>query len=173
MKKFILIFTLVFLISGHLAAQLEIGGQVKNTSGESLPGVNILVKGTMQGTVTDMNGNFTISDVPADGILVFSYVGMLSREVNVGNQTQIDVTMEEDFLDMEGVVVIGYGIVKKRDLTGSVASVKTSDIVKAPTRNPLEAIQGMVPGVDITRNSGSAGSGAKYCHSRKQIHSWQ
>jgi TonB-linked SusC/RagA family outer membrane protein len=160
MKKCILIFTLVCLISSNLSAQLEIGGQVKNTSGEPIPGVNILIKGTMQGTVTDINGNFTISDVPANGILVFSYVGMLSKEVNVGNRTQIDVTMEEDILDLEGVVVIGYGMVRKRDLTGSVASVKTNEIVKAPTRNPLEAIQGMVPGVDITRNSGTAGSGA-------------
>ena len=83
MKQTCTILALIFFISGQLLAQLEIEGQVKNMPGEPIPGVNIIIKGTMQGTVTDMDGNYSLSGVPADGILVFSYVGMLSEEVNV------------------------------------------------------------------------------------------
>ena len=159
MKKTLLFLTLIYFISGQLFAQLEISGRIKNSSGDPIPGVNIIVKGTYKGTVSDIDGSYILSNVPADGILVFSYVGMLTEEITIGGQAVIDVAMIDDIQDLEGVIVIGYGTVKKRDLTGSVSSVKSEEIIKAPTFNAIEAIQGRVPGMDIVRESGAAGSG--------------
>lgn len=139
--------------------QTSIQGKVTDNSGAPLPGVNVQIKGSVTGTVTDMDGNYKIEVPGENAVLVFSFLGMLSEEVPVGNQSEINVALLEDVMDMEGVVVIGYGTVKKKDLTGSVSSVKTEEITKTPTNNPLEAIQGKIPGLDITRSSGSAGSG--------------
>ena len=154
-----MILTLLFLIAGCLMAQSIITGNVTDDSGNPIPGVNIIIKGTDTGTITDSDGNYSISDVPADAKLVFSFVGMLTQEVEVSNRTGISLSLAEDILNLDEVVVIGYGSIKRRDLTGSVATVRSEDIIKAPTHNAVEAIQGLVPGVDITRQSGSAGSG--------------
>ena len=92
MKKSLLIFSLVMFTTCQILAQVTITGLVKDKSGETLPGVNVTIKGTTKGTITDGNGNYSISDVPAEGVLVFSYVGMTEQEITVGTQTQIDVT---------------------------------------------------------------------------------
>ncbi|MBN1187791.1 MAG: TonB-dependent receptor [Bacteroidales bacterium] len=159
MYKRLLTFVFISFLFGQLYAQVTITGQVKDNYGEPMPGVNVMVKGTTQGTITDLEGNYSLSEVASDAVLIFTFVGMLSQEIAVGDQTTINVDMAEDVLGLDEVVVIGYGTVKKRDLTGSVSSVKANDIVKAPTSNVLEAIQGRVPGMDITRSSGSAGAG--------------
>lgn len=159
MKRKFLFLLLIIFISGTIYAQVKIEGQVTNFSGEALPGVNISIKGTTTGTVTNMDGYYSISDVPIGSILVFSFIGMLTEEAVVDSKTQIDMVLVEDIQSLDQIVVIGYGTVKRRDLTGAVSSVKSEDIVISPTFNAMEAIQGKVAGVDITRNSGSAGSG--------------
>ena len=98
--------------------QKVITGTVMDESGIPLPGVTVLIKGTTNGTVTDMNGNYSIGNISADATLVFSFVGMRTQEIEVGNQTSIHVTMEVDAIGIEEVVAIGYGTQKKVNLTG-------------------------------------------------------
>ncbi|MDQ0638886.1 TonB-linked SusC/RagA family outer membrane protein [Pedobacter sp. W3I1] len=161
MIKFYLSMAMFCLLSVLSWGQTRvITGQISDSkTGETLIGVSILVKGTTQGTSSDGNGKFAINVPGNTAILVFNYVGYLTREITVGNQSQITLKMAPDETTLNDVVVIGYGTVKKRDLTGSVVSVKGEDIAKVPSANPLESIQGKVPGVDITRSSGSASSG--------------
>lgn len=150
---------LIFILAIEAHAQTStISGIVKDYDGEVLPGVNIVEKGTTNGTITDIEGRFTM-DVPPDATLVFSYIGYLTEEIAVNNRSVIDMALVPDITQLNEVVVIGYGTVKRRDLTGSVASVKSEEIVETPTHNALEAIQGRAAGVDIVRSSGAAGSG--------------
>jgi TonB-linked SusC/RagA family outer membrane protein len=161
MIKFYLSVAIFCLLSSVLSAQNRtISGQVSDAaSGETLIGVSVLIKGTSQGTSTDASGKFSLTVSGNNAVLVINYVGYAAKEVSVGNQTLINVKMTADETALNEVVVIGYGTVKKRDLTGSVVSVKGEDIAKVPSSNPLESIQGKVPGVDITRSSGAASSG--------------
>ena len=159
MKKCLLIFTMLLCTAGYLLAQMEITGKVTDVSGNPIPGVNVIIKGTDIGTITDADGNYSIPDVPSDATLVFSFVGMLTEEAEVGSQTEINIMLVEDILSLDEVVVIGYGTVNRKDLTGAVSSVKSEDIIIAPTHNAVEAIQGRVAGLDITRNDGRANSG--------------
>ena len=132
-------------------------GVVKDKAGEPMIGVNVLVKGTTNGTITDFDGKFVINDVPAGSTLVASYIGYLTKEVKVGKN--LVIVLEEDTEVLDEVVVVGYGTVKKRDLTGAVASMKSNDIVIAPTNNAMEALQGKIAGMDITKTSGELGAG--------------
>lgn len=144
------------------AQDYTITGTVTDESGEALPGASVKLKGTNIGVTTDINGAFALN-VPgeAGATLVISYLGFKQQEIAVSaNQRSVQVRLATDAAALEEVVVIGYGTVRKRDLTGSVASVKAEEIVQAPTHNAIEAIQGRVAGVDITRTSGAAGSGA-------------
>ncbi len=136
----------------------KISGTIKDSKGVPIIGANIKIKGTTKGTITDLNGKYQL-DAPANASLVVSYIGYLSKEVPVSGKSTVNITIQEDLQKLDEVVVIGYGTVKKRDLTGSVASIKAEDMVKAPRSNPMEAIQGQVPGLDITKSSGKAGAG--------------
>ncbi|MBN2175781.1 MAG: TonB-dependent receptor, partial [Bacteroidales bacterium] len=138
-----------------------VSGKVTDPAGEPMPGVTVLVKGTTTGTITDFEGNYTISNVPADGILVFSFVGMRSQEIGVGNQSTINVVMEEDAIGIEEVVAIGYGTQKKKLTTGANINVGADDLVQQSTSEALEAIQSQSPGVNIVQNSGMPGEGFK------------
>lgn len=138
--------------------QIQLTGNVIDDSGEPVIGASVMVTGQRVGTVTDIDGNFTLS-VPSNGSLSVSFLGYVTQKVEINNQKSITVRLKEDVENLDEVVVIGYGTVKKRDLTGSVASIKSDEITKLPTSNALEAIQGKVPGMDITRSSGAAGSG--------------
>lgn len=110
------------------------------------------------GTITDIDGNYTLS-VPSDkAVLVYSYIGYTSQEVTVGQQSTINILLKEDAQALDEVVVVGYGVVKKRDLVGSIASVKSQDITAVPTSNVLESMQGKIAGLDMTRSSGQPGS---------------
>ncbi|WP_018471846.1 SusC/RagA family TonB-linked outer membrane protein [Echinicola pacifica] len=150
---------LMCICFGVQAQEVKITGVVSATEFEGgLPGATILEKGTNNGTVTDVNGKFSIS-VSEGATLVFSSVGYISQEKKVANSSSLKVSLEPDITNLEEVVVIGYGTVKKRDLTGAVTSVKSEDIRQVPAQNPLESIQGKVAGVDITRGSGSSSSG--------------
>ncbi len=137
--------------------QKTVTGKVIDSSGQPLPGVTVVVKGTTQGTVTDVDGKYTISSLPEDATLLFSFVGMRSQEVEVGSQTTIDVQMEVDAIGLEEVVAIGYGTMKKSDLTGSVSSVKSDAIVSMPTSSMAQALQGRSAGVHIQQQTGVPG----------------
>ncbi|MEQ8556007.1 MAG: TonB-dependent receptor [Cyclobacteriaceae bacterium] len=139
--------------------QQSISGKVVSSEdGEGLPGVSITVKGSTSGTVTDANGNYSL-EVPQGSTLIFSFVGFETREVSVGNQSEINVSMNTDVQTLEELVVVGYGSVKKSDLTGSVASVKAKDINSFPATNMLQALSGRAPGVQVLQTTGAPGAG--------------
>ena len=142
-----------------LQQQKSISGTVTDASGLPLPGVTVLVKGTTKGSVTDYNGNFTIAELSSDAILIFSFVGMKTQEVAVAGKNVLNISLEEDAIGIEEVVAIGYGVVKKSDLTGSVGSIKSDEIAKQPVVRVDEALQGRISGVQVTNTSGAPGSG--------------
>jgi len=133
-------------------------GTVVDESGEPMIGVTIRVSGQSGGTITDLDGKFKLNLPAGKNTLELTYTGYKSQKVTVSGST-VNVRMEPDAIGLDDVVVIGYGTVKKRDLTGAVTSVSSEDITLQPTANPLEALQGKVAGLDITRSSGQAGSG--------------
>jgi TonB-linked SusC/RagA family outer membrane protein len=139
--------------------QKSVSGKVTDGSGAGLPGVTVVVKRTTAGTITDTNGNYSLPAVSENAILQFSFIGLKSMEVSVGGKSVINVRLEEEIVGLDEVVAIGYGTVRKRDLTGSVTSVKSEQIREVPSQSPLEAIQGKVAGADITRSDGSSTSG--------------
>ncbi len=138
--------------------QRKVTGKVTDASGEPLPGVTVLVKGTTQGTVTDFDGNYTIADVPSIGVLSFSFVGMKAQEVVIGNQSSINVTMEEDAIGIEEVVAVGYGTQKKSDLTGAVSAVSGGDLATSSNISVGGALQGKLSGLSIISKSGFPGA---------------
>ncbi len=140
-------------------AQKNVTGTVKDANGEPMIGVSVVVDGTSIGGVTDINGNFTIQKVPANAVLKVSYVGYKEQKVSVGSKNSVSITMQEDAMGLDEVVVIGYGVVKKRDLTGSVASVKSEDIKNVAGANAMQAMQAKIPGIDIQQSSGEASAG--------------
>ncbi len=132
--------------------QTSVSGIVRDNTGEPLIGVSVVTKNnTRTGAVTDMNGHYTIS-VPRGTTLVFSYVGYKSQEIKVTGSS-LNVTLQEDRSNLDEVVVVGYGTMKKRDLTGSITSVKSDDITATMTSNPLEALQGRSAGVAVFTNT--------------------
>lgn len=133
-----------------------INGIVLDDTNSPLPGVSILVKGTTNGTVTDVDGKFSL-EVPEDATLVFSYTGYLTQEIAVGAQTTITVSLKTDAKLLEGVVVIGYGTAKKSDLTGSVGSVKVDQLQERPSASLTQALSGRIAGVQVNTNSGRPG----------------
>lgn len=132
-------------------------GLIKDKTGEPMIGVNVLVKGTTNGTITDFDGKFSIPDVPSGATLVVSYIGYLSKEVKAGKD--LVIVLEEDNKTLDEVVVIGYGTVKRRDLTGSVASVSGDKLSANPVANVAQALQGALPGVSVTSQDGRPGAG--------------
>lgn len=129
--------------------QLVITGKVTSSDGTPLPGVNIVEKGTTNGAVTGIDGKYTITVLNPDAVLVFSYVGYLTEEVTVGNKEVINMLLVEDIQSLEEVVVVGYGTVKKSDITGSLSSVTAEQIMSLPVQNVNQAIQGRAAGVDV------------------------
>lgn len=136
----------------------QIQGTVKDEKGEALPGVSIIVKGTTRGTNSDVQGEFKLSIPDGEVTLILSFVGYKSQELRVGNQTVLNVSLQPEPSALDEVVVIGYGTTRRKDLTGSVSSVKAADITLSPVTNPVEALQGRVAGLDIERGSGRAGT---------------
>ncbi len=137
--------------------QKTIAGKVTDKSGSPLPGVTIAVKGTTQGTITDANGNYSISEVPDDATLIFSFVGMKSHEVKVAGQTSINVVLQADMTGIDEVVVIGYTARKKSTLTGAVSIVDMGDMEKNRVPNVAQAMQGQIAGVQVTSSTGAPG----------------
>lgn len=150
----------LFLFSlGSLSAQVAVKGTVMDDQNIPLPGVSILVKNTFRGTMSGSDGSYGITAQSSD-TLVFSMVGMVTQEIIVGSQTVINVVLATETTVMDEVVVIGYGTVRKSDLTGAVSSVKTDDLLKVTSLNAEQGLQGKVTGVQVISTSGAPGAGA-------------
>ncbi|MFY0605107.1 MAG: TonB-dependent receptor [Cyclobacteriaceae bacterium] len=157
MRNYIII--IIALLGSTVAfAQQSVSGIVKDETGETLPGVTVLVKGTGTGTISDIDGNYKINDLADDAVLVFSFVGYKASEVKVNGRSTINVDLQID--QLEEVVVVGYGVQRKRDLTGSVASVSVPDMKEAPVANLDQALAGRVAGVDVSFGEGTPGGNA-------------
>ncbi|MGQ1788214.1 SusC/RagA family TonB-linked outer membrane protein [Saccharicrinis sp. GN24d3] len=139
--------------------KLTITGKVTDNNGESLPGVSVVKKGTTQGVITDMNGEYSIS-IEAQQTLVFSFIGMKTQEIIVGDKSVVNVVLESELVGLEEVVAIGYGTKRKASLSGAVDVVTAEVLESKPVSNTLSAIQGVMPGVTITRSGGQPGGEA-------------
>ena len=148
-------------LQANPAQDKTISGVVRSaTDNEPLIGVSVLVKGTTNGTITDFDGKYSLS-VKTGDVLVFSYIGYVTQGITITNQTTLNVTLKEDAETLEEVVVVGYGTMKKKLVTGATVQVKGDNIAKLNTTNPLQAMQGQTPGVSITSTSGQPGEGMK------------
>ena len=150
---------LLMVISVSLAQERVVSGIVSDDQGTTMPGVNVLVKGTPTGTVTDAQGSFSIS-VPPNASLLFSFVGFKTSEVPVGERTKIDVVLESDLTSLDEIVVIGYGTQKRSDLTGAVGSVDEDQLKERPSASLNQGLSGKVAGVQVNTNSGRPGGRA-------------
>jgi TonB-linked SusC/RagA family outer membrane protein len=137
-----------------LSAQVRtITGTITDENGETLPGVNVIVQGTTIGTTTNVNGSYSINVPPNNNVLVYSYIGMITREIEIGTSGVIDVIMEMETIGMDEVVVVGYGTQKKSDITGTVASLNQERLENVPNLTIAQAIQGSIPGVLMSTSS--------------------
>ena len=141
--------------------QGSVSGKITDPSGASLPGVSVVVRGTAHGTITGVDGSYSLMNVPANSVLVFSFVGMKKLEVDIAGRTLLNVVMEEETIGIEEVVAVGYGTMKKSDLTGSVSSVSNRLFAAQPMVRATEALQGRVAGVDVTTMNGRPDGGIK------------
>lgn len=139
----------------------KITGTVRDSKGEPLTGATIMIKGTNKGAVTDIDGHFAL-DVPQDAVLTISYIGFNSKEIRLGSKQSLNISLSEDDNTLNELVVVGYGSVRKRDLTGSVTSIKSDDVTAIPTTNALESLQGKIAGMDMTVSSGQAGANPSF-----------
>lgn len=152
------VFLFLLTILSASGQQKMITGKITDIKGESLPGVNILIKGTVTGTTSDVNGNFALEASEKD-VLIISFIGYTSEEVVVGNTTSLNITLVEDVKTLQEVVIIGYGSVKKEDVTTSISSVSQKELKNLPVAGVDQAIQGRLAGVTVTNNGGQPGGG--------------
>jgi TonB-linked SusC/RagA family outer membrane protein len=139
-------------------AEISVKGTVLDETGNPMPGVSVLVQGTTSGTVTNLEGEYELSNVPEDGTLVFSFLGYVRQEVPVNGNSNVDVNMELDTQSLEEVVVVGYGTQKKVNVTGAVAAVDGEVLNRRPVVNSASMLQGRLPGVRVVQNSGQPGN---------------
>ena len=160
-KERIMLLILLFAFMtpfGALAQTIQLTGLVTDAANEPIIGASVVEKGTTNGVITDFDGNFALSVSPKATIII-SYVGYATQEVPVNGKTNIRVTLKEDTEMLDEVVVVGYGTMKKSDMTGAISSVDVDDLVKRTTTNPAEALQGKIAGVNIMKAGGNAGAG--------------
>ncbi|MGC1203260.1 MAG: SusC/RagA family TonB-linked outer membrane protein, partial [Flavobacteriaceae bacterium] len=160
MKQTFLKILAFFFVAYTSAQSIDVSGNVQDNTGFPIPGVNVLVKNTSKGAVTDFDGNFTVTNVEIGATLTFSYIGYVTKEFVVTNNSNLTIQLEEDLAQLDEVIVIGYGTQTKKEITGavSVVSAETIEALK-PTRIE-QALQGQVAGVNITTQSGTPGGGA-------------
>ncbi|HWR99116.1 MAG TPA: carboxypeptidase-like regulatory domain-containing protein, partial [Prolixibacteraceae bacterium] len=144
--------------TGSAQQGAKVKGKVVDASSAPLPGVTVVVKGTTLGVITDLDGNYSLNNVPQNATLQFKFVGMTTKEVVVGTNTTINITLEEETIGIEEVVAIGYGTAKKRDVTGAVGSVKAEAIVRSNPVQPAQALQGQLAGVNVNKVNSRPGS---------------
>jgi TonB-dependent starch-binding outer membrane protein SusC len=145
-------------ISAVVTQEVSVSGKIVDEKGVGLPGVTVVLKGTTKGTATGSDGRFSLSVPDGIGTLVVSYIGFQTQQIPINNRATINITMVPDVKALEEIVVVGYGEIKKSDLTGAVVSLSNEDIVKRGTTSPVAALQGQVAGVNITANTGMPGS---------------
>jgi hypothetical protein len=176
MKQFsrmTLAFAVVLLIAANAAAnnkpltpfqqsETKISGKVKAESGEFLPGVNVILKGTTIGTVTDVDGRYSLAAPDLNGTLVFSYIGYANLEVSVNGRTAIDISLAEDVQRLAEVVVVGYGTQEKINLTGAVSTVGAEALESRPITTIGQGLQGTISNLNITQGDGSLGRGSSF-----------
>ncbi len=158
-KDIVITFGNVSEVKNEVQQQKSVSGKVTDTSKEPLPGVTVIVKGTTNGTITDVDGKYTLTKVAENAVLQFSFVGMKTQEIAVGNNSVINASMSEESIGIDEVVAVGYGTVKKSDLTGSVTSVKREDLNKGAVTSVDQALQGRIAGVQISQTSSEPGGG--------------
>ncbi len=144
---------------GNLQQSVKITGKVTDNSGAPLPGVTVVVKGTGKGVITDTDGKYYLEDVASNAVLVFSFVGMKQQEVPA-DRSVIDIKLQEETIGLEEVVAVGYGVQKKVNLTGSVASIEATQLADKPVATTSQAIAGLVPGLSVVQSSGRPGTSA-------------
>jgi TonB-linked SusC/RagA family outer membrane protein len=147
-------------VSIVIKADIKVTGKVVDDGGEPIPGVTVLVRGTTTGTVTGLDGGYTLT-APEESTLIFSFIGFVSQEISVGNRSTIDVTLMEDETSMDEVVVVGYGTQKKSDLTGAIASFSGAGTENQAVSSVAQALQGKVAGLSIRQTSGKPGAAAE------------
>lgn len=136
---------------------LKVSGKVTDSSGQPLPGVTIAIKGTTKGTISDAEGSYSISNVPSNGILVFSFVGMKAQEIPVMGKTSINVVMTEETVGIQEVVAVGYGTQKRKDVTGSISSVSQETLESRAISTIQQGLQGLAPGINISQRNAAPG----------------
>ena len=136
----------------------KISGKITDPSGAPLPGVSVVVKGTTTGVITDVNGKYSIGNIPENAILQFTFVGMTRQEVKVGNQKTVNVVLAEESIGLEEVVAIGYGTSKKKDLTSSITTVNSKEFNVGAHTSMTQLLQGKVPGLNITKDGNPTGA---------------
>ena len=157
MKVFALAFFTLLLCSMNSYAQsITVTGVVSDATGESLPGVSVAVKGTTNGTITDLDGKYSL-DVKKNATLVFSYIGMKTQELNVAGRKTVNVVLKDDTELLDEVIVVGYGTQKKSSLTSAVSAIKGDELLKAPSTNVSQLLGGRLPGISSLQESGEPG----------------
>ncbi|WP_289660644.1 SusC/RagA family TonB-linked outer membrane protein [Flavobacterium panacagri] len=153
-----LLFTLISVLSyaQNSSNQVTVTGTITDNLGGLLPGVNVTEKSTKNSVTTDYNGKYQIK-VKSGGTLVFSFIGMKKQEIPLNNRSIVNVKMEDDFNQLENIVVVGYGTQKKKELTGAIATIKADDLMDLPVTNLSDALKGLVPGVNVTSGTGRPG----------------
>ncbi|ANQ52471.1 TonB-dependent receptor [Flammeovirga sp. MY04] len=158
MKNYLIAIVTLLLLPILSNAQGLIKGVIKDADGTTLPGVNILVQGTERGTITDIDGAFQLADIIPEDYLEISFIGFETQIVPVGQKRNFEITLAYELSQLDEIVVIGYGTARKKDLTGSLATVDSEDLISAPTANYDEALAGRVAGVMVTSSEGTPGS---------------
>lgn len=169
MKRYLFLLLSFFALNLYAQQGNLTGTAIAASDKEPMIGLTVLVKGTTNGTVTDLDGNYTLTNVPKDATIVFSMIGYKTQEVKVNGKNVINVVMEDDTQALDEVVVIGYGAVKKSDLTSSISAIKGDELKKLTGGNAMNALQGKINGVQITGGGGPGTSprviirGGIYC----------
>lgn len=161
LRKSLQLILLLFFNYTLFAQSKSVSGKVTDSANAAISNVSVQVKGTGTGTVTDASGNFSITVPSSSSVLVFSFTGMETQEITVGDQTTISVQLKPKSSTLNEVVVIGYGTSRKSDLTGAVVTVKSDKLLDKPVANVSQALQGKVPGVDVSINTSAPGEAAK------------
>lgn len=157
---FLIVLLCMTSLSGY-AQPRQVSGQVTDETGSALPGVNVLLKGTSQGTISDVDGNYSINVPDNNAVLQFSFIGYTTQEVTVGNQSTIDIQLSQDVRTLSEIVVVGYGTQKKSDITGAVTSVGSKELQEVPVANMQQALQGRAAGVEVQRVGTTPGATAR------------
>ena len=157
MRKMFLKILALFFVAFTSAQTIDVSGNVKDNAGIPIPGANVIVKNTSKGAITDFDGNFIISSVEIGSTITVSYIGYITKEIVVADNSKLTIQLEEDLAQLDEIVVIGYGTQRKKEVTGAVSVVSNATIEKLKPTRIEQALQGQVAGVNITTNSGSPG----------------